>query len=331
MAATHDVTGVGAAIVDILARVDEPTIDRLDLPKGAMSLVDKDQSKTIYDALGATTERSGGSVANTIAALGALGRKAAFVGKRRDDQFGEIFAHDIRATGATFTADAATTGEETARCMVMVTPDAERTMATYLGVSGDLGPGDIDAATIADSAILYLEGYLWDKPAAKEAFRAAMDAAHAAERRVALSLSDPFCVERHRDSFRQIVAGDVDILFANEAELLSLVQTGDFEGALATVSNEVAVCAVTRSEKGAVIVSGGARYDVPADEIGELVDTTGAGDLFAAGFLNGLTTGQAPDVCGQMGCAAAGVVIQKLGARCGRELVERFKTNGWLS
>lgn len=326
---THDVTGVGAAIVDILARVDDATVEQLNLPKGAMSLVDANQSKSIYGTLTGTTERSGGSAANTIAALGALGRNVAFIGKRRNDQFGGVFAHDIRESGTTFDTPAATDGEETATCMVMVTPDAERTMATYLGVSGDLAPADIDEATVKGSSVLYLEGYLWDKPAAKDAFRTAMDMAHAAERRVALSLSDPFCVDRHRDSFLEIVKNQVDILFANEAELLSLYQVESFETAIDMVSNDVAIAAITRSEKGATIVSSGTRHDVPADTITALVDTTGAGDLFAAGFLNGVTTNQPLDVCGQMGCTAASVVIQQLGARCNDALKARFIEKGW--
>jgi len=267
--------------------------------------------------------------ANTIAALGALGRRAAFIGKRRDDEFGAIFAHDIRATGTVFNSAAATTGEATARCMVMVTPDAERTMATYLGVSGDLSPEDVDRDAVAGSGILYLEGYLWDKPAAKEAFRRAMEIAHEEGRKVALSLSDPFCVDRHRDSFLEIVAGQTDILFANEAELLSLYQTEDFDAAIAAVAKDVEVAAITRGADGAVIVSGEQRIAVPAQAPAALVDTTGAGDLFAAGFLNGMATGQPLDVCGAMGCAAANVVIQVLGARCTDALKAKFAIEGW--
>lgn len=329
MPATLEVTGVGAAIVDIIARVEDATLDQLGLAKGAMTLVDVDGSKAIYDALGASVERSGGSVANTIAALGALGRKTAFIGKRRDDQFGEIFAHDIRANGVSFDAPAGITGDETARCLVMVTPDAQRTMATYLGISGELGPDDVAEATVAQSGVLYLEGYLWDKPAAKEAFRTATRIAHENGRRVALSLSDPFCVDRHRDSFREIVRDQVDILFANEVEILSLYETEDFEAAIAQACSEVSTLAVTRSEKGAVVVTAAGRHDIAADPIAELVDTTGAGDLFAAGFLNGVATNQTPEICGQMGCAAASVVIQMLGARCGDELKAKFAEKGW--
>ncbi len=326
---THDVIAVGAAIVDIIARVGDATLEAQDLSKGAMTLVDEAGSTALYNALGETTERSGGSAANTIAALGALGRRAAFIGKRRDDTFGDIFAHDIRSTGTVFTSPAATEGEATARCMVMVTPDAERTMATYLGVSGDLGPDDVDTDAVAGSGILYLEGYLWDKPAAKDAFRRAMEIAHEAGRKVALSLSDPFCVDRHRDSFREIVASDIDVLFANEAELLSLYQTDDLEAALTAVAGDVAIAAITRGPDGAVIVSGDERIAVPALPVAALVDTTGAGDLFAAGFLNGMATGHPLDVCGAMGCTAANAVIQVLGARCSDALKAKFAIEGW--
>lgn len=329
MTLTNDVIGVGAAIVDIIARVDDAMLVDQDLSKGAMTLVDEAGSSAIYGALGETLERSGGSGANTIAALGAMGRKVAFIGKRRDDEFGEIFAHDIRATGTSFDAPAATTGEATARCLVMVTPDAERTMATYLGVSGDLGPDDIDEGTIAGGGILYLEGYLWDKPAAKDAFRRASEIAHKAGRKVALSLSDAFCVDRHRDSFREIVANDIDILFANESELLSLYETEDFDAAIEAVAKDVAIAAVTRGPDGAVIVSGDERIAVPAQPVATLVDTTGAGDLFAAGFLNGLATDQPLATCGAMGCSAANVVIQVLGARCTDALKAKFAIEGW--
>lgn len=331
MPTTHDVTCIGNAIVDIIARVEPETIESVNVTKGAMTLVELDQSRAIYDALSDTMERSGGSAGNTAAALAALGRRAAFIGKVKDDQFGEIYAHDIRTTGCTFAATPSPDGKQTGRSMIMVTPDADRTMCTYLGTATDLGPSDLDKEAISGASVLYLEGYLWDKPAAKEAFREAMRIAHEAERRVALTLSDPFCVDRHRESFKQIMDEEVDIIFANEEELLSLYETDDFERALVEASNAVAIAAVTRSEKGATIISGGNRHDVPADDILELVDTTGAGDLFAAGFLNGITTGRPLDECARMGCAAAGVVIQQLGARCDTKLVERFRAGGWLS
>jgi len=331
MSTTYDVTAVGNAIVDIVAQVEPSVIEAVDLPKGAMSLIDLPQSKAIYEKLGPTTESSGGSAGNTIAALAALGRSASFIGRVRDDQFGEVYAHDMTTIGATFAAKPREDGEETGRCMVMVTPDADRTMATYLGTATDLGPEDLDETAITEAGVLYLEGYLWDKPAAKDAFRHAMDLAHKSERRVALSLSDPFCVERHRDSFKEIVVDSVDILFANSDELLSLMETDDFDAAISAVADQVAVVAITRSEKGATVITGGVRVDVPADKVEKLVDTTGAGDLFAAGFLNGVALGESPETCGKMGCAAAGVIIQQLGARCGPELVARFKQSGWIA
>lgn len=326
---THDVIGIGNAIVDVIARIDDTVLAGQDIPKGAMMLVEQDRSGAIYGALGETTERSGGSVANTMAALGALGRKSAYIGKVRDDDFGTVFGHDIRAAGVSFDAAASTEGEATGRCMVMVTPDAERTMATYLGIATDLGPDDVDEAAVAGSGILYLEGYLWDKPAAKDAFRRAMDIAHKANRKVAISLSDAFCVDRHRDSFREIVAGQIDILLANESELLSLYETDDLEAAIDMAAGEVEIAAVTRGPDGATILAKGERVDVPALSVAALVDTTGAGDLFAAGFLNGLALGKSPEVCGAMGCAAANVVIQVLGARCSEALKAKFEAEGW--
>ncbi len=326
---THDVIGIGNAIVDVIARIEDDVLADQDIPKGAMMLVERERSGAIYGSLGETTERSGGSVANTMAALGALGRRSAYIGKVRDDDFGAVFGHDIRAAGVSFDAPAATAGEATGRCMVMVTPDAERTMATYLGVAVDLGPDDVDAGAVAGSGILYLEGYLWDKPAAKDAFRRAMHVAHEAGRKVALSLSDSFCVDRHRESFREIVAGQIDILLANEGELLSLYETEDLDAALDAVAKDVQVAAITRGAEGAVVVSGGERVMVPAYPVETLVDTTGAGDLFAAGFLNGMATGRSPETCGRMGCAAANVVIQVLGARCSEALTARFEAEGW--
>ena len=326
---THDVIGIGNAIVDVIARIDDGVLVDQDLPKGSMNLVDEFRSSAIYGALGETTERSGGSAANTIAAMGALGRSAAFIGKVRDDEFGRIFRHDIRATGTAFESPEATTGEATARCMVMVTPDAERTMATYLGIAGDLGPDDVDTDAVADAGILYLEGYLYDKDAAKEAFRVAVEAAHGAGRKVALSLSDSFCVDRHRADFRAFVKDGTDILFANEAELLSLYETDDFDAATEAAAKDVEIAALTRSEKGAVIIANGERHEIPAYSVAALVHTTGAGDLFAAGFLNGVATGRTPEVCGRMGCAAANVVIQLLGARCSDALKAKFAIEGW--
>ena len=327
---THAVVGVGAAIVDVLARVTDATVQRLELPKGGMTLVDEDRAEAIHEALEQEkTLRSGGSVANTIAALGALGVPTAFIGKRAGDMLGETFALDIRGTGAAFDAPSAKDGR-TATCHVLVTPDAERTMATHLGVSGDLGPDEVDEGTVRGGGVLYLEGYLWDKPAAKDAFRAAMAAAKDAGRKVALSLSDPFCVDRHRDSFREIVEGDVDILFANEDEALALYEVNDVEAAASRLADAVEIAAVTRSEKGALVLANGARHEVAAVEVPTLVDTTGAGDLFAAGFLFGLSRGEDAETCGRMGCEAAAAVIQVLGARCPDALRARFRIADWI-
>lgn len=327
-----DVVALGAAIVDILARVDDAFLEAQELPKGGMVLVDSARAKRIYDAMGPAKEVSGGSAANTIAGLAALGAPVAFVGKTKADQLGEIFRHDIRAIGAQFdtAAFAADHDGATARSMILVTPDAQRTMCTDLGVSGLLDPEDVPAATIADAKALYLEGYLWDREATKESFRVAMRAARDSGAQVALSLSDPFCVERHRDSFREIVRDEIDILFANEAEILSLYQLDRFEDAVAAVMQEVEISALTRSEKGCAVIAGSARIDVPAAPIAELVDTTGAGDQFAAGFLYGHTRGLPPEVCGRMGCVAAAEVIQHLGARPEADMKALFADRGLI-
>lgn len=326
---TYDITGIGNAIVDILSFVEPGIIDEAGVGRGSMNLVEADQSSAIYALLAETKQQSGGSAANTIAAAAALGRKVAYIGKVRGDAFGKIYRDDMTKTGAAFPTPDASDGAETGRSMILVTPDADRTMCTYLGIATDLGPEDVDAATVADSAILYLEGYLWDKPAAKEAFRTAMRVAHENGTQVALSLSDPFCVDRHRDSFVEIIQNDVDILFANEEELLSLYQIDEFDEAASRISQDVRIAAITRSEKGAVILSGEGRAEIAAETVAELVDTTGAGDLFAAGFMSGLASGQSHEVCGQMGCAAAGVVIQQLGPRCSEELKAKFAEKGW--
>ncbi|MEO1331009.1 MAG: adenosine kinase [Pseudomonadota bacterium] len=332
MTKTYDVVGLGAAIVDILARVDDAFLGAHGVAKGGMTLVDSGRAEAIYGAMGPAREISGGSAANTIAGLASLGAAVAFAGKIKDDQLGAIFAHDIRAIGARFETPPFPEHAPgaTARCMIMVTPDAERSMCTDLGVSGLLSVGDLPAAALSDAQIVYLEGYLWDRPETKRAFGAAMERTKAAGGRAALTLSDAFCVERHRDSFREIIRGPVDILFANEAEILSLYQTEDFEAAADQVAREVPLVALTRSEKGCVVLADGARADVPAEPIEQLVDTTGAGDQFAAGFLYGLTRGAAPEICGRMGCAAAAEVIQHLGARPEADLKALFSDRGLI-
>jgi adenosine kinase len=314
-AARYDVLGIGNAIVDVLARTDDDFLVRQNMRKGAMMLIDEARATAIYDAMGPAVEISGGSAANTIGCA-SLGGRAAFVGKVKDDELGRVFAHDIRAAGVAFDTPPAFDGPSTARCYVLVSPDGERTMNTYLGAAQDLHPRDIDPDTIAASAITYLEGYLWDPKHAKDAFLKAAAAAHAANRLVALTLSDAFCVDRWRDEFLGLVrAGTVDLLFANAAELHSLYQTADFDTALAALRGEARLAVVTRSENGCVVVSRDQVLAVPAAPVERVVDTTGAGDLFAAGFLYGVSQGAGHARAASLGALAAAEVIQHLGAR----------------
>ncbi len=310
-----DVLGIGNAIVDVIARSDESFLTQHELPKGGMTLIDSDQAHRLYEAMGPATEMSGGSVANTMAGLASLGGRGAFVGKVRNDQLGGIFRHDIQATGVEFETLSASTGLPTARCLVFVTPDAQRTMATFLGASTELGPDDLDLGQIARAKVTYLEGYLWDAPAAKQAFVEAAKAAHESGKRVALSLSDGFCVDRHRDSFRDLVEHHVDILFANEDEITKLYQVAHFDDALQQVRGHCEVAALTRSEKGSLVLSGEEVHVVDARTPERLADTTGAGDLYAAGFLYGFTHGHSLPDCGRIGAAAAAEAISHVGAR----------------
>jgi sugar/nucleoside kinase (ribokinase family) len=310
-----DVVGIGNAIVDVIARSDEQTIEKHGLPKGAMTLIDAEQAHDLYNAMGPGQESSGGSVANSMAGLASLGGRGAFIGKVRNDQLGGIFRHDMRATGIQFDSPSAEAGDPTARCLVFVTPDAQRTMATYLGISTQLAPEDLDIDLIQRAKITYLEGYLWDAPPAKEAFVQAAKAAHDAGKRVALSLSDPFCVERHRESFRDLLAGHVDILFANEDEITALYEVDTFDEALQHVRGHCEVAALTRSAKGSLVLSGDEVHVVDAEPITRLVDTTGAGDMYAAGFLYGFTQGYSLYDCGRAGAIAAAEVVSHVGAR----------------
>lgn len=315
-AATYDVLGIGNAIVDILAKTEDGFLVAQGMTKGAMALIDEARAAAIYQAMGPATEISGGSAANTIAGLANLGARAAFVGKVRDDQLGNVFSHDIGAAGVTFGTRPASTGPATARSYILVSPDGERTMNTYLGAAQDLSPADIDPAQIAASSIVYLEGYLWDPAQAKEAFLKASKIAHDNKRSVALTLSDAFCVGRYRDEFLDLIRSKtVDLVFANEAELTSLYQIDDFDKALAQLRNDAALAVVTRSEKGCVVVSKDKVTAVPASPVKQVVDTTGAGDLFAAGFLFGTVRGLGHEQCGRLGALAAAEVIQHIGAR----------------
>lgn len=314
--ATYDVVGIGNAIVDVIARAEDDFLIGHGLHKGGMTLIDETKSSALYEAMGSATIVSGGSAANTMAGVASLGGRAAFIGKVRDDDAGRAFRHDIQAAGVHFPTQPATEGATTARCLVLVTPDGERTMSTYLGACVALGPEDVDQDLIAKARIFYFEGYLWDPPRAKEAFRLAAKAARAAGRKIALTLSDSFCVDRYRDEFLDLLrSGLVDILFANDSELHALYQTADFDTATRALSREKTLAFVTRSAEGCMIVNHGAVQTAPAASIDKLVDTTGAGDLFAAGVLFGLARDLPLKRCAAIGAIAAAEVIQHYGAR----------------
>jgi adenosine kinase len=312
----YDVVGIGNAIVDVIARTEEDFLARHGMRKGAMALIDETRAAAIYEAMGPAVEISGGSAANTIVGIASFGSRSAFVGKIRKDPLGEVFRHDIRAAGVAFETPPALDGPSTARSYILVTPDGERTMNTYLGAAQNLSADDIDPGIIASAAITYLEGYLWDPQNAKHAFVKAAAIAHDAKRQVALTLSDAFCVDRWRDEFLDLIrAGTVDILFANEAELHSLYQTADFMTAIAALRQDAKLAVVTRSEKGCVVATRDAVEAISAFPVDRVVDTTGAGDLFAAGFLVGLAHKKDFAACGRLGALAAAEVIQHLGAR----------------
>jgi len=313
---TLDVVAVGNALVDVLSHEDDAFLADHDRVKGSMTLIEADQAAALYAAMGPGIEISGGSAANTVVGVASFGGTAAFIGRVADDQLGAVFGHDIRAAGVRFAATPASGGPGTGRCLVLVTPDGERTLNTFLGVAAEVSPDDVDPDLVRAAQITYLEGYLWDQPAAKEAFRFAARVAHAAGRRVALSLSDSFCVERHRADFMALVDDEVDILFANEAEICALYEVEGFDDALQRVNHHCEVAALTRSGKGSVVVSGEEVHVVDAHPVaGGVVDTTGAGDLYAAGFLYGFTHGYDLGTSARLGSLAAAEVISHLGAR----------------
>ena len=327
--AKYDVLGIGNAIFDVLVQTDEGFLSRHGMTKGGMALIDEARALSIYQDMGPAIEMSGGSAANTIVGVANLGARAAYVGKVRDDQIGRLYTHDIRAAQVAFETKPAADGPATGCSYILVTPDGERTMNTYLGAAQELMPGDIDAAQVAASAILYLEGYLWDPKNAKEAFVKASTIAHDAGRQVALTLSDSFCVDRYRGEFLDLMrGGTVDLVFANEAELHSLYQTADFDTALTQLRSDAKLAVVTRSEKGCVVASKDGVTAVPAFPIDKIVDTTGAGDLFAAGFLFGLVRGVGHENAGRLGALAAAEVIQHIGARPQVSLKELARQNG---
>jgi len=325
----YDVLGLGNAIVDVISRADDDFLIAQGLRKGGMTLIDEARAEQLFRAMGAATIISGGSAANTIIGLASLGGKGAFIGKVKADQLGALFAHDIRAAKVGFSTPAATDGTASARCLIVVTPDGQRTMSTYLGACQGLTEADIDEDLVKDSAVIYLEGYLWDPPAAKAAFVKASKIARAAGREVALSLSDSFCVDRYRDEFLGLIRSDaVQIVFANESELHSLYQTADFDTALAQLQAENILGVVTRSERGCVIAKGNEVLTAPAFPVEEVVDTTGAGDLFAAGFLAGYTKGRDLVTCAKLGALAAAEIIQHIGARPQKDLAQLVEQNG---
>jgi adenosine kinase len=315
-AANYDVLAIGNAIVDIITHADDDVLVAHGLHKGSMQLVDEATVENLQSAGGKPTFVSGGSAANTSVGLARLGCRSAFIGKVKADQAGDAFTHDIRAAGVHFATPPASDGAATARCLIFVTPDGQRTMNTYLGASQALYEGDVDAELVTSSKIVYLEGYLWDPPHAKQAFLRAAELAHQAGRKIALSLSDAFCVDRYRDEFIDLMRSrTVDIVFCNQTELHSLYETADLETAIEALRKEGVLAIVTRSEEGSVIVSNEGTRGVPAAPIEKLVDTTGAGDLFAAGFLAGLVRDRDYETCARLGALAAAEVIQHIGAR----------------
>ncbi|MBK1635516.1 adenosine kinase [Rhodovulum adriaticum] len=331
MTKAYHVVGIGNALVDVLAHAEESFLESHGIGKGIMQLIDMERAVQLYGQIGPAQEISGGSAANTIAGIAQLGGRTAYVGKVKDDQLGTIFAHDLRAQGADFdTTPAPKAAEgETGRCIVLVTPDGERSMNTYLGVTEHLTPADIDERLMAGAEWIYLEGYRFDGPDSHEAFAKAIGAAKAAGGRVSLTLSDPFCVERHRDAFRKMIREDVDMLFANRAEILSMYETEDFHEALSRASAEIDIVACTDSENGAHVLSEGNHWHVPAVPT-QVVDATGAGDLFAAAFLYGVTHGHDLETAGRMGCVAASEIISHIGARAEADLTALFKEHGLI-
>ncbi len=319
--ARFDVVAIGNAIVDVLARADDALIEAEGLTKGSMRLIDAEEAERLYAAMGPAVEVSGGSAANTLAGMAALGERCAFIGQVADDQLGHVFTHDLRALGVAYETPALKEGAPTARCLILVTPDGQRTMNTFLGASHLLDQAMIDEQWIADSEILYLEGYLWDPELSRAAMRRAIDVSRAAGRKVAFTLSDAFIIDRHGADFRALIAeGLFDILFANEVEIRALAETDDFEAAVAKIAPQVPLLVVTRGAHGAIALQGGTRTEVGAEPIEQVVDTTGAGDLFASGFLAGLAEGRSMADCLTMGAVCAREIIAQVGPRAQTDL-----------
>jgi sugar/nucleoside kinase (ribokinase family) len=328
MTALYDVTAIGNAIVDVIAQCDDAFLTTEGLTKNSMQLVSQDYSASLYSRMGQGLETSGGSAGNTVAGVASFGGRAAYIGKVADDQLGDIFAHDIQAIGVHFDTPALTGGPASGRSLINVTPDGARTMCTFLGAANVLTADDIDPALIEGAAVVYLEGYLFDLEEARAAFAKAAGLAHANSRTIAFTLSDSFVVERHRDALRGFIQNQVDLVFANEAELLALYQTDDFDAATAALSKDAKLAAVTRGAAGSVVVAGDRRVQITAAPVQKVVDTTGAGDQYAAGFLFGLAQGKSFEVCGQLGSLAAAEVIAHYGPRPQESLKALAAANG---
>jgi sugar/nucleoside kinase (ribokinase family) len=325
MTKTFDVLTIGNAIVDVIATVDNEFVARENLVKGSMNLIDEPRAEQLYAAMPNATEHSGGSAGNTAAGVASFGGKAAYFGKVKNDQLGAIFRHDLNAIGVNFQSKAAVDGPATARSFILVTPDAERTMNTYLGACVNLTTADVDADIVKASSVTYLEGYLWDKPEAKEAFRLAAKIARAAGKLTSITLSDSFCVERHRESFLELIRNHIDIVFANESEIKSLYETQSFDGAVAAIRKDCKLSALTRSEKGSLIVTETETVEVAAHPVAKIIDVTGAGDLYASGFLFGHTRGYDLKRCAELASLAAAEVISHTGARPNVNLMQHAK------
>ena len=329
--AKFDVLTIGNAIVDIIARCDDAFLTENAITKGAMNLIDAERAELLYSRMGPALEASGGSAGNTAAGVANFGGRTAYFGKVAEDQLGDIFIHDIRAQGVYFETRPGGTFPPTARSMIFVTPDGERSMNTYLGACVELGPEHVEADVVAQAKVTYFEGYLWDPPRAKEAILDCARIAHENGREMSMTLSDSFCVGRYRAEFLDLMrSGTVDIVFANRDEALSLYETDDFDLALTKIAADCKLAAVTMSEDGAMIVRGSERIHVPATTVNQLVDTTGAGDLFAAGFLYGYTQDRSLEECGKLGCLAAGIVIQQIGPRPMSSLSDAAKAAGLI-
>jgi len=322
-----DIVGIGNAIVDVLTTTDDSVLERLSLNKGSMTLIDANKAKELYEITTNRIQRSGGSVANSLACIAQLGGKTAFIGRVRNDELGQIFTKEISTTGTIFKTPTSSVGPSTARCIIFITPDAQRTMCTYLGASVLLEPRDLDFSAVREAKILYLEGYLWDNPAAKDAFIKAAEIAKNAGRKVALSLSDSFCVNRHRESFIKLVKNHIDILFANEDEIKALYKTSSLNTAIEELKKTCDLAAITIGKKGSILISSGKEINIDPFIFGKAIDTTGAGDLYAGGFLKGLADGLKPEISARIGSICAGHIVTQLGSRSNTDLLNLISSH----